>query len=169
MEGDSDGDGLQDGDEVRLSAQRAGRFGHGFNPKLADRDGDGLADSQELTAGTPPADADADTGGKGGRTDGLSDADEILRYGTDAALIDTDGDRGLMWVRPWSRRRVGRDPLETAEAVYAELDYPEEMTSFARYMPSDDADLGDRELNEARLMRNWEAYLRDERSRLGTD
>ncbi len=56
------------------------------------RDGDGLDDGQELALRTPPGHADADHHGGGGRGDGLSDADEVLRHGTDPAIADTDGD-----------------------------------------------------------------------------
>ena len=80
---DSDRDGIQDAREVRLT---------GANPLMADTDADGLPDAAELAAGTPIAEGDADTDGLGGRTDGLSDYEEIFRYGTDPRRIDTDGD-----------------------------------------------------------------------------
>jgi hypothetical protein len=66
--------------------------GEDFDPLQADEDDDGLNDAQELAAGTPPGDADGDTDGLGGRTDGLTDREEVLRHGTDPTEIDTDGD-----------------------------------------------------------------------------
>ncbi len=88
LEPDSDGDGLDDGREVRS----APNGGEDFDPLKADEDDDGLTDAQELAAGTPPDDADADIDGLGGRTDGLTDREEVLRHGTDPEVIDTDGD-----------------------------------------------------------------------------
>ena len=88
----SDGDGISDGDEVKLSGQRSRESGQDFDPTKRDGDGDGLDDGQELALRTPPGDADADHHGGGGRGDGLSDADEVLRHGTDPAIADTDGD-----------------------------------------------------------------------------
>jgi hypothetical protein len=48
MRADTDGDGVNDADEVNL---------HLTNPLLADSDADGLSDSEELAAGTNPRDA----------------------------------------------------------------------------------------------------------------
>jgi len=58
------------------------------------------------------------------------------------------------------------DPLGSVETVYAEFDYPEGIAGFVRYMPSDGPDLGDRKLNEERMLGTWQAYLSDARSRL---
>jgi hypothetical protein len=87
-ESDSDGDGLSDGREVSSGPNG----GEEFDPLKADEDNDGLNDAQELAAGTPPGEADGDTDGYGGRTDGLTDREEVLRHGTDPEAIDTDGD-----------------------------------------------------------------------------
>ena len=60
--GDSDTDGLTDGDEVLV---------HGTDPSLPDTDGDTLSDNDELTVhGTDPTQADSDG-------DGATDGDEI--------------------------------------------------------------------------------------------
>jgi hypothetical protein len=49
---DTDGDGLNDGDEVNV---------HGTNPLIADTDGDGLGDGDEyLIFGTDPLNPDSD-------------------------------------------------------------------------------------------------------------
>ena len=58
------------------------------------------------------------------------------------------------------------DPLHLVEIVYAEFDYPEAVAGFVRYMPTDDADLGDRKLNEDRLIDKWDRFLFEERVRL---
>ncbi|MEW6508038.1 MAG: OmpA family protein [Bacteroidota bacterium] len=74
---DSDGDGLKDGEEV---------FTYKTNPAKADTDGDGLNDSEEiLKFKTDPLKADSDG-------DGLKDGDEVLKYKTDPLKADTDGD-----------------------------------------------------------------------------
>jgi hypothetical protein len=53
------------------------------------------------------------------------------------------------------------DPLQAVEEVYADFDYPEGIAGFVRYMPSNEPDLGSRELNEARLYRKWQVYVED--------
>jgi outer membrane protein OmpA-like peptidoglycan-associated protein len=74
---DTDGDGLNDGDEVKK---------YTTNPLKADTDGDGLSDGDEvLKYKTDPLKADTDG-------DGVSDGDEILKYKTDPLKTDTDGD-----------------------------------------------------------------------------
>ena len=53
-DGDSDGDGLSDWDEV---------FVHGTDPRRVDTDGDSLSDSSEVLAGANPLDADENNDG----------------------------------------------------------------------------------------------------------
>jgi outer membrane protein OmpA-like peptidoglycan-associated protein len=74
---DTDGDGLNDGDEVNR---------HKTSPLKADSDGDGLTDGDEvLKHRTDPNKPDTDG-------DGLSDGDEVNKHKTDALKADTDGD-----------------------------------------------------------------------------
>ncbi len=74
---DTDGDGLKDGDEVKK---------YKTDPLKADTDGDGLNDGDEvLKYHTDPLNPDTDG-------DGLNDGDEVLMYKTDPLLKDTDGD-----------------------------------------------------------------------------
>jgi outer membrane protein OmpA-like peptidoglycan-associated protein/opacity protein-like surface antigen len=74
---DTDGDGLSDGDEVKI---------YHTNPLRMDTDGDGLSDGDEvLKYHTDPLKYDTDG-------DGLSDGDEVLKYHTDPLKVDTDGD-----------------------------------------------------------------------------
>jgi hypothetical protein len=96
--GDDDGDGLPNGEEVAgrtifIDFSGFGLGNPGFlemrevssDPSQADSDGDGLDDFEEMLAGTDPMDPDTDD-------DGLSDADEINRWLTSPASVDTDGD-----------------------------------------------------------------------------
>ena len=74
---DTDGDGLNDGEEVNK---------YHTNPLKVDTDGDGLSDGDEVMKyKTDPLKVDTDG-------DGLSDGDEILKYKTDPLKTDTDGD-----------------------------------------------------------------------------
>jgi outer membrane protein OmpA-like peptidoglycan-associated protein len=74
---DTDGDGLNDGDEVRK---------YFTDPLKADTDGDGLNDGDEVHKyKTDPNKADTDG-------DGLNDGDEVMKYKTDPLKADTDGD-----------------------------------------------------------------------------
>jgi outer membrane protein OmpA-like peptidoglycan-associated protein len=74
---DTDGDGLNDGEEVQK---------YKTDPLKADTDGDGLTDGDEvLKYKTDPLKADTDN-------DGLNDYDELMKYKTDPLKADTDGD-----------------------------------------------------------------------------
>ena len=73
---DSDGDGVNDGQEVTDTT----------NPLIADTDGDGLTDGEEKTRTTNPLLVDTDG-------DGLGDLQEITISQTNPLLADTDGDK----------------------------------------------------------------------------
>ena len=74
---DTDGDGLNDGDEVHK---------YHTDPLNKDTDGDGLTDKEEIfTYHTDPLKKDTDG-------DGLTDGEEVLKYHTDPLKKDTDGD-----------------------------------------------------------------------------
>lgn len=47
------------------------------------------------------------------------------------------------------------DPLEKIEELYADLDYPEDMSSIVRYMPLPDGEAG----SEERLYANWKSVI----------
>jgi len=74
---DTDGDGLNDGDEVDR---------YRTNPVKADSDDDGLNDGEEINrANTQPLKADSDN-------DGLKDGDEVNTYRSDPNRADSDLD-----------------------------------------------------------------------------
>jgi hypothetical protein len=73
---DTDGDGVNDGQEVSDTT----------NPLLADTDGDGLSDGEEKFRTTNPLAKDTDG-------DGLSDLEEEINTKTNPLLADTDGDK----------------------------------------------------------------------------
>jgi ribosomal protein L40E len=90
---DSDGDGLQDGEEIAH---------YHTNPLEADSDADGLKDGDEvLKYKTEPLNPDSDG-------DGLSDGDEALKYRTNPAAADSDYDG----VEDSEEIRLGSDPLK---------------------------------------------------------
>lgn len=66
----------------------------------------------------------------------------------------------LAWV--FEHRKEYEDPLDIVEKVYADLDYPERVAPFVRYMPEEEPDLGSKELNEQRLFQRWAAYINAE-------
>ncbi|MFN8590685.1 MAG: hypothetical protein U0031_04415 [Thermomicrobiales bacterium] len=98
-EGDTDGDGWSDAEEIAYGSDPLNRdydadgildgaevYQTGTDPLNNDTDGDGLLDGEEVNQyGTSPTAADTDG-------DGLGDADEIYVYGTAPGLYDTDGD-----------------------------------------------------------------------------
>ena len=74
---DTDGDGLTDGNEVHK---------YKTDPLKGDTDGDGLSDGDEVNKyKTDPLKADTDG-------DGLNDGDEVLKYKTNPLKTDTDSD-----------------------------------------------------------------------------
>ncbi|MCX6641733.1 MAG: DUF6089 family protein [bacterium] len=74
---DTDGDGLNDGDEY---------LKYHTDPLKVDTDGDGLSDYDEvMTHHTDPLKADTDS-------DGLNDGQEVLQHKTDPLKADTDAD-----------------------------------------------------------------------------
>jgi len=75
LDPDSDGDGLNDGDEIKKFAT---------NPLDPDSDSDGLNDGNEINLATDPLDSDSDS-------DGLNDGDEI-NLATDPLDPDSDSD-----------------------------------------------------------------------------
>jgi hypothetical protein len=86
---DSDGDGLEDGEEVgelRTDALCGHYYDLISDPTKADTDGDGVDDEVELKAyDTEPRNPDTDG-------DTLWDGDEIFEYGTSPISDNTDGD-----------------------------------------------------------------------------
>ncbi|MFB6228388.1 MAG: hypothetical protein ABEH88_07455 [Halobacteriales archaeon] len=99
---DTDGDGLGDAVEARLSGLDptvADTDGDGITDGAADADGDGLSNRAEVANGTALFRADTDR-------DGLDD-DTEAGLGTDPTRPDTDGD-GL---DDESERRLGTNPL----------------------------------------------------------
>ncbi len=80
---DTDGDGLPDAQEVDSGGE--------VDARDADSDDDGLSDGEEAAVETDPSEADGD-GESGSPGDGLTDAEEVERYGTDPNAFDTDGD-----------------------------------------------------------------------------
>ncbi|MEQ1565367.1 MAG: thioredoxin domain-containing protein [Myxococcota bacterium] len=115
---DSDGDGLNDAQELEL----------GLDPNAADSDADGVSDPDEIDAGLNPAVADSDSDGldDGAELDGGSDplsADtdgDLLGdgaevdAGTDPTNADTDGDE----YTDYEEADFGSDPLDDSSVIY---------------------------------------------------
>ncbi len=83
LDGDTDDDGLIDGDEGVGSPTS-----NKTNPLLPDSDYDGLGDLQEILMGLDPRNPDTDY-------DMVSDGDEYLKYGTNPLMADSDHDNLL--------------------------------------------------------------------------
>lgn len=63
----------------------------------------------------------------------------------------------LAWA--YERREQVNDLLDVAESIYTDFDYPEELSAFVRYMPSDAPDLGSVEANENRMIASIGKYV----------
>jgi len=124
---DTDGDGLNDGDEVNV---------WGTNPLSVDSDEDGLDDREEVQDyGTNPSSVDSDG-------DGLGDFDEVNVHGTSPTSADTDND-GLS--DGWELQ-YGFDPLqagnETGDDDADGLDNAAEFAAGTNPLDSDTDDDG---------------------------
>ena len=98
-EGDTDGDGWSDAEEIAYGSDPLNRdydadglidgeeiYVYSTDPLNNDSDGDGLLDGEEVYQyAASPLSTDSDG-------DGLGDADELFVYGTGPAAFDTDGD-----------------------------------------------------------------------------
>ncbi|ASA23038.1 DUF2247 family protein [Paenibacillus donghaensis] len=69
----------------------------------------------------------------------------------------------LQWV--YENKEHYTDPLEVVETIYADFDYPEEISQFVRYMPPNQPLLDSLELSNERLYRNWSEYLEIQKKR----
>ena len=109
---DTDGDGLEDGDEVNVDE----RFEQGdvflypvfSDPRNADTESDGVDDATEADAGSRARSNETDG-------DGLGDLDEF-ELGTDPTSVDTDGD-GYFDGQEELDRAGGYDPLLPTEIL----------------------------------------------------
>lgn len=70
-------------------------------------------------------------------------------------------DKWLYIVLSWlyQNRDKYEDPLQEVEVIYSFFDYPEEITSFVRYMPTNHPTSGDSKENIEALYDCWEKYL----------
>ena len=70
-------------------------------------------------------------------------------------------DKWLYFILKWLYENRNRfaDVLEVVEELYEAFDYPSNIASFVRYMPSEAGNLGSLELNRQRLFNNWSDYL----------
>lgn len=110
LQSDSDVDGLSDYDEVKVSKT---------NPLIADTDSDGLNDGEEFNKyKTDPLKADSDG-------DKLTDGDEVVKYKTNPLKADTDGE-GLTDGDEVSKYKT--DPLKADTDGDELTDYAEVMT-----------------------------------------
>jgi MYXO-CTERM domain-containing protein len=101
--GDTDGDGLSNGEEAAL----------GTDPNSSDTDGDGIDDGDEVTGGTDPLDAcdpNDTVGACDADDDGLTNAEEDTA-GTDPLQPDTDRDG----VNDGDEVDGGSDPLDPCD------------------------------------------------------
>lgn len=83
----------------------------------------------------------------------------------DLELNDEDGvfikEKWMYLILDWIYNNKNNFPnsLDVVEYIYSDFDYPRQISSFVKYMPSDEPDLGSLELNESRLYRKWNEYL----------
>ncbi|MBS1537989.1 MAG: OmpA family protein, partial [Bacteroidetes bacterium] len=102
LKADTDGDGLNDGNEVNSTKT---------DPLKADTDGDGLNDGNEVNSTkTDPLKTDTDG-------DGLTDGDEVNRYKTNP--LDPDTDKGT--INDGEEVRRGTNPLVKSDDIKKEM------------------------------------------------
>ncbi|MEK8212547.1 DUF2247 family protein [Paenibacillus sp. FSL L8-0463] len=69
----------------------------------------------------------------------------------------------LKWV--FENKEHYADPFEVVETIYADFDYPEEISQFVRYMPSNQPLLDLVDFNKERLYKNWSDYLEKQKKK----
>ena len=69
----------------------------------------------------------------------------------------------LNWV--YENQNLFVEPLSAVECIYADFDYPENISEFIRYASNSEADLGSLELNLKRIHDKWENYLEKEKEK----
>ena len=69
----------------------------------------------------------------------------------------------LAWV--YKNRDTYPNPLEIVEQIYADFDYPDSISGFVRYMPSEGPNLGSLEKNNNRLFDKWKIFLDSQRGK----
>ena len=113
---DTDGDGLDDGDEVNT---------HGTSPTNADSDGDTLSDGDEVnTHGTNPALADTDEDGYADNVEIIEGTDPLDANSTPAQSVATLGDSTESFnvigpLATWNNRAVGGfTQVDQADATF---------------------------------------------------
>ena len=93
---DTDGDGLKDGEEIRVDELVVTSFGTFYkkrsNPNKEDTDEDGLNDSQELNGWNVSVEFDPDTGEPYRFADTEAEADGTVKFFSDPLQEDTDDD-----------------------------------------------------------------------------
>ena len=67
----------------------------------------------------------------------------------------------LNWI--YENKERYSDPLEMVETIYADFDYPEEISKFVRYMPTTQSILSSNETSVDRLYNNWVTFLKEEK------
>lgn len=100
----------------------------------------------------------------------LLDKDENV-YPYLKKLVDLEGvkdiryidDKWLYAILNWlyDNKDKYQDVLSIVEDIYEKFDYPNDIRSFVRYLPSTFGDLGSKELNRQKLFNNWEVYLKE--------
>jgi hypothetical protein len=117
MSVDTDGDGVNDGDEIRL----------GLLTHVADTDGDGLSDGIELALGLNPFDPKADTDG-----DTMNDAVEVLRAHTNpndardvlGVVSMTEAPAGAVFMMTWDGKAGVQYKVQMSYDANTWLDVP---------------------------------------------
>lgn len=76
-------------------------------------------------------------------------------------------DKWLYLILDWlfNNKDKYADPLEIVEQVYADFDYPQQISNFVRYMPSNEPDFGSLELNKKHMYNKWKEYLTEQEKR----
>lgn len=98
----------------------------------------------------------------------LNKNDDIHPFIDNLAVLDeapNDAEEKLLYfVLAWlyETKDSYDDPLSIVEEVYADFDYPEHISGFIKYMPSDEPDLGSVEKNCARLVEMWNHFLEEQ-------
>jgi hypothetical protein len=96
-----------------------------------------------------------------------SEQDSIIEYAKELAESDGTGhskqaqEKWLCLTLRWlyENKEKLSDPLAMVEEIYSDFDYPEQMSTFIRYMPSNDTNLGSIRDNNDQMFRRWHDFI----------
>ncbi|MHC1723769.1 MAG: DUF2247 family protein [Aminipila sp.] len=90
--------------------------------------------------------------------------DQIVETLTESNIEELN-DKWLFLILKWvyEHKEELNDPLTIVEYVYSDFDAPNQISNLIRYNPTDEPNLGSKELNEARMIEKWKKFIEQQK------